>query len=205
MPDLSFITPKVLLTIFHLIGVVFGAGGAAASDLMFFKSIRDHQISKAEEGFLRLGSTMVWGGLALLLLSGLGLYSLDPIYYLQSDKFFAKMLIVGILTLNGLVFHVSHLPWLQRHTDMPLRNGAGFARRAPLLILAGVISATSWTAALVLGSLREVPMTFQQIMTVYGAILVINAIIGLALKNRILCIPGCVCTTDGCVHTPKKR
>jgi len=196
--DIAFFDVKTIFTIAHLVGVVFGAGGAAASDLMFFSCIKDHRISKTEARFLRLGSMMTWGGLALLILSGIGLFFTDPAYYMASAKFISKMIIVGIITVNGAVFHFDHIPWLHKHIDIPLRTAEQFTRRAPRLIVSGTVSVTGWMAALVLGSLRSIPFTISQVMIAYGIILLIAVVIGLSMQNRIFCIPSCNCK-------PKKK
>lgn len=189
----NFFDLKTILTISHLVGVVFGAGGAAASDLMFFSCIKDHRISKTEARFLRLGSAMTWGGLAILILSGIGLFLTDPTHYMASAKFISKMLIVAIITVNGALFHFDHIPWLHKHIDIPLRTAEQFTRRAPRLIISGAVSVTGWMAALVLGSLRAVPLTVSQVMIGYGVILLIAITIGLSMQNRIFCIPSCTC------------
>lgn len=191
--DISFLDTKSLLTIAHLIGVAFGAGGAAASDIMFFSCVKDHSISKTEARFLRLGSVMTWSGLALLIISGFGLFLTDPAGYMASTKFISKMLIVAIITINGAIFHFDHIPWLHKHIDIPLRSADQFTKRAPKLIISGAISVTGWFAALILGSLRFVPFTVVQVMLGYGVVLFIAIIIGLSMKNHIFCIPNCHC------------
>ncbi len=200
-----FFDVKTVLTIFHLFGVVFGAGGAAASDIMFFSSVKDHKITKTEARFLHLGSMMTWFGLALLALSGLGLFMTNPEGYMQSSKFIAKMIIVAIITLNGAIFHYDHIPWLHKHVDMPLVSADQFTRKAPFLIISGAVSVTGWLAALILGSLRMIPFTVPQALGGYAVFLLIAVSIGLTFQNHIFCIPDCACKTGNCSHKPKTR
>src|SRR5690348_11495883 len=44
--DLNDTPPRVMLVIIHVIGVALGVGGASACDIIFFKSIRDNQVTR---------------------------------------------------------------------------------------------------------------------------------------------------------------
>jgi hypothetical protein len=177
---------KTILTIIHLFGVAIGAGGAYATDVMFFKSVRDERISKTEMGFLTLGSSMTIIGLILLIVSGVGLFSLNTALYLTSSKFLAKMTIVCILIINGIIFHKSHMPRLLRHLGHHLPSSDEFIRRRTFFLTSGVISVASWSFALVLGALRSVPYSYTTIMLTYLFIVFIGVLFVFLIKNHIL-------------------
>jgi len=177
---------NLIYTIGHLFGVAIGAGGAYLSDFMFMQSIRDRKISATEFKFMSLGSKFVWVGLGLLFVSGLGLFSTDPQTYLTSSKFQTKMAIVAILTINGLIFLLVHMPRIKRHQGSHYPSSDEFRRKAPWLLLSGVISVTSWTSAIILGGLRSIPYTFTQGLIGYLAVIVIGFVIALAIKNKLL-------------------
>lgn len=160
-----------ILSIFHILGVAFGAGGAFLSDSMFFSAVKDEKISHTELRFLRLGGTMVWIGLGVLLVSGLLLVSENPERYLASSKFLAKMTIVAVVILNGAIFHFYHIPRLSRHAGHHFPSSDEFVRRAPFLLASGVVSVVSWLSALVLGASRGLPYEYSTIMTGYFVIL----------------------------------
>ncbi len=158
---------KEIFTIFHLVGVVFGAGGAIASDFMFFKSLKDMKISKTEMGFLTLGSKMVWIGLIIIIVSGGLIFNMDPDHYIDSSKFLAKMTIVGVILLNGILLHLKLIPHLKKHLGKHLPYSPEFTKNQPVLFASGAVSITSWIGALVLGSLHKVPFSYSQIMVIY--------------------------------------
>ncbi|MDP2650898.1 MAG: hypothetical protein Q8P04_02280 [bacterium] len=174
-----------LYTIFHLLGVAFGVGGALASDSMFLKSLKDLKISKTEMGFLQIGSAMVWIGLIILIISGYLLFSLDPDRYLNSAKFLAKMTIVAIILLNGLFLHINLIPRLRRHIEGHLPSSDEFMRKRPLLFTSGAISLVSWLSALTLGALHKVPWSYVEIMGVYLLILLVAGLIANTLGRRL--------------------
>lgn len=161
---------KSLFTILHLSGVVIGMGAAFMTDVMFRRAFKNNTLVGTGLSYVKLGSKVVWIGLLVIILSGLLLFSLDPERYLNSSKFLAKMTIVAILLANGLVFHFYHL-----------RN---IRKNRVSLYVTGAISSVSWLSALILGSLRSVPFTYIQIMSVYGIVLMI-AIVA-ALFSRII-------------------
>ena len=172
--------------ILHLFGVTVGAGGAFMSDLIFLSSIKDQNISPTEQRFMDIGSKMVWVGLVILVLSGILLMSLDVAGYLASSKFQAKMTIVGIIILNGIVFHFLHIPRIKRHVGEDLSSSDEFHRKAFLLFVSGVVSVISWIFALVLGSLQSIPISYLPTMMVYGIVVVSGVLLGWILLKGVL-------------------
>jgi hypothetical protein len=155
---------KTLLIIAHLFGVALGAGGAFASDGIFLKSIKDQRISKTEMGFIVFGSAMVWVGL----------------------KFLAKMTVVFILIVNGIVFHISHIPRFFRHVDQFFHSSDEFMRKRWLILSSGAVSIVSWSYALILGALPSVHYSYTTIMLVYILLVLGSVGIALSLKKRVL-------------------
>jgi hypothetical protein len=182
--DLSFIDTRSALTILHLIGVVIGAGGAIASDFMFFSSVKDERISHTEMRFLKLGSKMVWLGLSILFISGGLIFLGDVARYSVSTKFLAKMTIVGIITINGILFHIFHIPHLHRHAGTHFPSSDEFTRKLPVLVASGVVSMVSWMSALVLGSLHSIPYSYLSIMSLYFFALIIGITVGVLHIGR---------------------
>ena len=183
---MEWIDIKTVLTILHIFGAVIGAGGAYMSDAMFFSTIKDEVISGRELRFLKLGSNFVWGGLALLFLSGLGLFLTDPSGYMESSKFLIKMFIVLVIFINGIIFHLEHLPRMRRHADHHFPSSDEFNRKKKLLIASGVVSVTSWTFALILGGLRMIPIDFTTALIGFIVFEIISVTIALFLTPKIV-------------------
>lgn len=169
--DLSFLDIGTLLLIAHLFGVALGAGGAFTSDLLFIAAAHDRHMSRTELRLLRVASTGVIAGLALLIISGVGLAWLNPEHYLSSSKFLAKMSIVAILALNGIIFHTVHIPRLKRYVQGNLPAHPQYQRERRLLLASGALSSTSWASAMILGLLGSVPWSYATLMTLYAGIL----------------------------------
>jgi len=177
---------KDILVIIHLFGVAMGAGGAFMSDAMFFSTIKDLKISKTEMRFLHIGSFMVWLGLITLFVSGYFLYRMDPVFYLNSHKFLAKMTLVAIIFINGIFLHVSLIPLFRRHIGEDLPSSDEFTRKRPILFTSGAISFTSWVGALILGAIRSLPVTYWAIMGTYFAVLFVTAALANLLGLRLI-------------------
>lgn len=162
-----------LFLIIHLFGVAIGAGGAFMSDGIFFTSIKDRKVSKDEFGIIKYSSFMTWFGLLLLIISGVGLFALNPEVLSQSTKFLVKMTIVGLLLVNGIIFHIKHLPFIGKHIGELLikKNKPNDMQDVPGLFLSGVISITSWTLAIILGALNSIPFTYLGAIGLYLVII----------------------------------
>lgn len=168
------ITPKLILLTLHIIGVALGAGGATMSDMLFLTSISDNQIDQSELKLLKIASRIVVVGLILLMVTGAGFFLFGAV---ESDRFWAKMTIVSIATLNGIVMHNVAFPIFERCAKYGTKlMSAEFTRHAPLLVTAGTVSALSWYAALILGMWRTLTLSYAQIIMVYGGVVIVSVV-----------------------------
>ncbi len=175
------------LLIGHIIGVALGAGGATMSDVLFVTSIIDNRLDQSELRLLKIASKVVVVGLLLLTVTGIGfLLTGSP----TSARFWAKMTIVTIATLNGFVMHRLLFPIFARCVQAGTAiDSADFTRYTPLLVIAGPVSAISWYAALILGTWRSLSLTYWQYISVYGFIVCSSVAISAfaldyAMRNR---------------------
>jgi len=181
----EFIDIKTIYLIVHIFGAILGAGGAFASDAMFLSTIKDGRINSDELRFMKLGSKLVWSGLAVLIISGILLFSTNPSGYLDSSKFLAKMTIIGIIIINGIIFHLIHIPHIQGHIGIRFAHSYTFMKRASFLLASGAVSMASWVLTVILGTLKAVPFSYTQIMSVYLAIITC-AIFGAVIFKKII-------------------
>lgn len=181
----GFISIFQLLLVIHIIGLGFGFGGAIASDFMFIHALRDWKINQTEFGFLKLASRIVWTGVILLALSGIGMFLFSPSSFISSPKFMAKMTIVGILVINGFIFHYKHIPLIGKNTDKDLPSAKEFVSKSRALFISGAISMVSWFSALVLGALRSVPLSYISIMLIYGGVLAFAILVAMAVCSKV--------------------
>jgi len=149
----------------HVVGLVLGLGGAVFSDILFMRFLKDLRISNSELNVLKIFSQIIWFGLAISIISGIGLYLPDAEGLNQSPKFIAKMIILAIVIVNGLGLNLFITPKL---TKIPFgkipdkMNGLRDVRR--LSFAMGAISIVSWFSVFILGSMHrssvELPVLF---------------------------------------------
>jgi hypothetical protein len=161
------------IKIFHLFGLIMGFGGALLLDLTIFtrgilRPISAYAIHQTEV----LSRVVTWG-LVILWATGIALIwmnTLDKPEYITNQKLWAKVAIVILLTVNGVLIHHKILPYLKAGLGQRLFDGmkrttlAGFT-------LAGSISFVSWVTPFILGKASELnyvtPM--WEILAVYLA------------------------------------
>ena len=166
---------KAWVRLLHLIGIVIGLGAATVLDLVILRFIISDKITDAHASLVEFCSKIVTAGLALLWLSGaaflLHYYAFEP-DKLGNEKVWAKIAIVGILTLNGYFIHVLILPLVRARVGYSLFEGLPLRPRV-LLLTCGAVSATSWHVPLLLGAFPQlnfvVPAT--TILLAYAVIL----------------------------------
>lgn len=177
---------KTILTIIHIFGVAIGAGAAFLSDWIFMHAMQDRRLSKDEHLVLSAAGKFVWLGLGVLYLSGIGLVMTDPAFYLTSEKFLLKAGIVVVITINGFFLHAHHLPVLGQMIGKLVTEDKEIKERSPEFVLSGAISIVSWSAAIVLGSLRELPFDLWIVITIYILLIAFGWIVGMLLSRRFL-------------------
>ncbi len=179
---------KTIFLVMHLVGVALGAGGAFASDGVFFTSLKDKKISKDELGILEILSKTTWIGLILLIISGVGMFAMNPAELSASSKFLAKMSVVAILFLNGVVFNIVHLPFIGKHIGKTLYNKDSRNKMTdtPWLIISGVISMSSWLTAIILGALRNIQLSYIEIIILYLGMVAIGVFFSYLIFNKYL-------------------
>jgi len=180
-------TVKSVVLLLHLFGLALGAGAAFFSDFLFFNILKDKKINQTEYRILKLVSGVVWLGLSLLLISGLLLFAGHYEELIHLDKFLAKMTIVSILILNGILFHFIHIPALGKYINKDLSKSKEFMQKyANSFFISGAISGVSWVAAIVLGGLELATLSYWFIMGAYLIASLIASILALNMKRKIL-------------------
>ncbi|MBI5079166.1 hypothetical protein HZB06_00610 [Candidatus Wolfebacteria bacterium] len=144
------------LVIGHIIGAVFGAGGATMAEIFSIKALKDGVIDETESGFLKITYFFIRLGLFVLILSGFGLlilYRLEGVSpaMIYTDRFLAKLLIVLVIIFNPLLIQAKIIP---------------YSVGSPL-------SLVSWYAALILGAWRTLDASLFSIIGVYLAAVLI--------------------------------
>ena len=165
-----------IILILHLIGVVFGAGSALVSDALFFGAIRDHHIEKTELNLLKTTGRLVWIGIGILLVTGFAMLVMSNFAFLYDAAFQVKMIVVGIIIVNGILLHKIHIPFLStiskaENIDNDMNRNFDHWKSFKLMFVSGSVSAVSWLTVIILGSMRTLDMSFGLIMLSYVAVL----------------------------------
>lgn len=182
---------RTLLIGLHLLGLCFGLGGATMLDFWLLRWMRWGYLPDNVVRTFEFVAKAVSAGLVLLWLSGCGFLALYALYdpaKLANPKIVAKLVIVGALSINGLVIHRLVLPYVALARAAPLFDGVRRRRRL-LFVLSGALSGVSWYTAFALGLLREfngrVPAT-----TLLGLWLMLVLLVVAATEAVLLLAPA---------------
>lgn len=170
----SLLDARQVFSSFHLIGLALGLGGATITDILFSRALHRLRVNEKELEILKLLSKVIWVGLALIAISGFLLFISNPTQYLQSQGFFAKMSIVLILIINGLVLNFIITPRI--HNVFNSNPSHDEARR--IAFGTGAISITSWYGSLFIAMLKsQLALSYFGFMGAYFAVLILAIII----------------------------
>lgn len=172
---------KTQMTVVHVIGVVFGMGAALLSDLIFNFYSKDKQLSDFEKKTLSFFSTVVWYGLIIIFLSGIGLFLSDTTRYLASTKFLAKMTVLLVLLINGFILNKYIWPHVIREGFFT-EPGERSVRK--MSFICGMISVVSWLFVCTLGILDGTTLAYSSIVLLYAGLLLIGTPVVLLIEKR---------------------
>mgnify|MGYP007070630769 CR=1 FL=1 len=166
---------KTALRIGHFLGLVLGLGAATLLDMIVVRFLATRRVTADACQIVEFAARVVSAGLAILWVSGLGFmlhYALFDPAKITNPKVWAKMAIVGMLTLNGVFIHRAVLPLIRRGIGRTLFNGMSTAQRG-VLLASGVVSGTSWYVPLILGATPQLNFVVPAwaILAAYSALL----------------------------------
>ena len=145
------------LKIMHLIGLTAGLGGALYSDFLMVANGVLRRLNKQTLTEVKRLSKFVTYGLVLLWVSGAALayeISLTNPAFLTNEKFWAKVIIVSVLTLNGIFVHYVVLNEARRSIGKRLLIDSSIPMLV-VLALSGSVSFVSWMIPFILGKAPE--------------------------------------------------
>jgi hypothetical protein len=146
-----------LIKIAHLVGLIMGLGGALLLDLTILTRGIIKPVSHYTIHQLHMLSRVVAAGLLLLWITGLALiwinWQIKP-EYIENPKLWAKIIIVCILTVNGILIHTAVMPKLEERLGLRLFEGRS-NRHVMMFTFVASVSAVSWITPFILGKASE--------------------------------------------------
>ncbi|WP_044870351.1 hypothetical protein [Pseudomonas sp. LFM046] len=159
----------------HLIACCVAVGLVLTSDLAMARQLlRGDDSSHCDSAHLESLQRTISMALLVLWISGFAIIALDMSVkgwtYLLNPKLQAKVLIVSLLTLNGVVLHRAVMPALARAGSL---LGLAPGMRT-LALFAGTVSAVSWFYAALLGVGRPLAWKYSlaELMVAYPLLIV---------------------------------
>jgi hypothetical protein len=174
------------LRVVHLCGLVLGVGSATLLDLIIARFILMRGISYEHIYVVDFSSKIVTIGLALLWISGIGFlihYGVFEPAKLENPKIWAKIAIVAVLSVNGLLVHYFVLPRIRNQVGKRLLDGLP-PFDCSLVLLAGTVSAISWYVPLILGAIPQLNYVVpaEVILSSYALLVIaVNTVIQVAI------------------------
>ncbi len=184
-------TLSTVFFIGHLVGLILGLGSATVGDTIVFRALKTKRLSTAEFQLLQTISRLIWLGLTILILSGIGLVLIKfqslADYHIPA-KLWLKFILTAIIAANGLFIHYRIYPLLAQSLDQPLEK-TPLASHFKALTRSGAISVISWWSAFLLGSLRGLPFSLFELFAVYLSMITIGLVIAPAIGQLLFARP----------------
>ncbi len=169
---------KPAIIIVHALFAAIGLGCVVVTDTLFFRFLKDFKISREEQGTLDTISRIIWISIFILFITGLFLFFISPQAYLIKSKFVTKVIIFGIIVLNGLILSSVLTPYLQKISFgvIPKKTPHHLRILRRIAYGAGVVSFISWLSVFILGSVPSIPLSAKGALLVYIALCTIGVV-----------------------------
>ena len=173
-----------IITVLHVVSAAIGVGAAAANDSVFMGAIRNRRISHDQFVLIRKASNVLIGGLVILILSGIALLHLNVSLWTMAH-FQAKMTVVLILLVNGIIFHAKVIPMLKEFSDTTMPKQF-IASRQWLLAITGSTSAVSWFSALIIAVVGNIGVPYLLYIAIIVGLIVGGSVVAHYLLTHII-------------------
>lgn len=166
------------IRIVHFIGLALGLGTATFLDLMMLRFMVLARIRRSHAEAFEFGTKVVTAGLVMLWISGLAFlayyWAFDP-EKLANPKIWAKVSVVGVLTVNAVFLHKVVLPVVEQQVSRTLFGGLSAYQRI-LMVVGGTTSVTSWYVPVALGAIPQFnnSLPADQLWAMFCALLIAN-------------------------------
>ena len=176
---------REIVVVIHALGAAIGIGTVFVTDYLFFKFLKAKRLSENSVAVMKSLSEMIWIALGILLASGIYLVVSEPTF-LDSPKFILKMVIVGMILLNGLILNIYLTPKLSQIAFYLSNKVEGDApdHVRKIAMFAGAFSMISWLSAFILGKMSSIPFSLATGIGIYFGILVLIALGASLTKPR---------------------
>lgn len=173
------------ILLLHIFGTTLGLGGAIVTDILFMRFLKDFRVSMEEKEVLDTLSLVIWSGLGILVVTGIGLFWPHYSLLLQTPSFVMKMVIVGVILINGLILNFYVSPKLTSMVfNDPVANGANINTARKLSPIFGGVSIVSWASAFFLGAMSSyIDYSFKTLLEIYLLLLAAGIFGSLAMTR----------------------
>lgn len=176
-----------LIFFVHIIGLILGLGGATFMTAFFFRFLRDLRISVWEADIIRFLSEASWVGLAVLVVTGVGLYLPRSLELGALGGFWVKVWALMAVIISGALLNFIVSPKLisisfavkHDHQSGELRR----ARR--LAFVFGAIYMVSWYSVLVFDLIKTSDLSFSLLLSIYLLVVVLSVVISLVIEKNL--------------------
>lgn len=171
--------------VLHVIGAVIGVGTVTVNDLQYFRAIGDRELGVAYQKSVKFYGNLIKGGLGLLIISGLFFMFSKPVLW-GSEKILTKLVLVGLLAINGFVINFVFEPKLAQFKADDWSGKSLLLKKMVFTRLPfDIISIVSWYAVLFLGAVGRQPWNAVQIILGYIVALAVFFIIGRGIMRKL--------------------
>lgn len=179
-----------IITSMGIIGLAFGLGAATIYNLLFIKFLRDFRISEAEKDTLKTISQVLWLGIMVVILAGLGLILPNPESFLSNSGLMTVAVIISVLIVSESTLNLLVAPQLINISFGKKHNHhIGELHHLRKMAYAfGFISLFSWFTILFLMILPLDKLIFAQLFLAYlivlGVAIAISQIIDFMVERQ---------------------
>jgi hypothetical protein len=152
--DLLLEFGRLALVYVHLIACCVALGLVLSSDVAMLRALLQDDPSSRRKKAQNLHNlqNVVYFALVALWATGTAIVTLDALVkggwgYFANPKIQAKILVVFLLTVNGVLLHTVVLPWMEKAGSLLNMS----FRQTIISVVAGVISGVSWLYAAFMG------------------------------------------------------
>ncbi len=169
-----------IIVLIHVLAVIVAVGTVSVTDYLHLVSLKRKKLEKNLKIVYPRLSNMINSSLILIILTGIVLVLMNPSLVFKS-LFVLKMVLVGVVSLNGLFLQKVVSPNLDKciigtkHCSSSLLYSVA---------ISGSVSIVTWFSIIILAFTKNMGYTWKQFVCYYLAVLAIAIVVSYTVERK---------------------
>lgn len=172
---------RYLMSIVYSLGFSLGLGSIATSYFLLYRFLKDFKITKKEKEVFQYTTQIVWLGIMMLLVSGIGLFIIGPF----TPLYIFHTILLGVLVITETIITLFIIPHLSKISSKRKSIIDKLYSWRKLTFSVSAASISTWILLFVINHFYITNMSIPEYLFLYTGILILSIMASQILESKM--------------------